>query len=78
MKLFREGVENGKETFRLFPEKKETKGKKKRKWKWYYVEKERKQNILNGNERGNGGVVSDGNGNGKEIPKKKYGNFPEI
>jgi hypothetical protein len=46
-------VENGKETFRSFPEKKETKSKK-RKRKRYYAEKERKRNILNGNERGNG------------------------
>jgi hypothetical protein len=45
-------VENGKETFHPFPEKKETKSKK-RKWKRYYAEKERKRNILNGNGRGN-------------------------
>jgi hypothetical protein len=37
---------------------------------------EQKRNILNGNSRGNKGAVSDENGNGKEIPKKKYGNFP--
>jgi hypothetical protein len=46
-------VENGMETFRSFPEKKETKSKK-RKWKRYYAEKERKRNILNGNGRENG------------------------
>jgi hypothetical protein len=46
-------VENGKETFHSFPEKKETKSKK-RKRKRYYAEKERKRNILNGNGRGNG------------------------
>jgi hypothetical protein len=46
-------VENDKETFHSFPEKKETKSKK-RKRKRYYVEKERKRNILNGNGRGNG------------------------
>jgi hypothetical protein len=62
-------VENGKETFRSFSEKKEIKRKKKR--KRYFVEKKRKLNILNGNGRGNGGAVSDGNGNGKEIPEKQ-------
>jgi hypothetical protein len=70
-------VENDKETFHPFSEKRETKSQK-RKRKWYYAEKERKRNILNGNGRGNERAVSDGNENGKEIPEKKYGNFPEI
>jgi hypothetical protein len=42
----------------------------KRKRKRYFAKKEWKQNILNGNRRGNGGAVSDGNENGKEILEK--------
>jgi hypothetical protein len=47
------------------------KEQKKRKKKQNYAEKERKRNILNGNGIGNGWAVSDGNGNGKEIPEKQ-------
>jgi hypothetical protein len=67
--IYKIRVENGKETFCPFSEKKETKSQK-RKRKLYFAKKERKWNILNRNGRGNGGVVFDGNGNGKKILEK--------
>jgi hypothetical protein len=60
-------VENGK-AFRF---RRKWKQRAKKKQKWYFVEKKRKQNILNGNRRENGGAVSDENRNGKKILEKQ-------
>jgi hypothetical protein len=42
------------------------------------VEKKRKQNILNGNGRGNGGAVSTETKMARKFQENKYGNIPEI